>query len=249
MSIVGWILILCFLLPGFSGGLSQDASWRQRLPIRVGGNAQEKKLIYRVDPAYPETAKMAGIAGVVVLQATIDENGDVAGAIVLRGHPLFNNSAVQAVKQWRYQPTFLRGEPVPVIATVAVIFNPHSPPIVTLDASGNLRDPVSGLKGADLITEMKQADQAVIIKPDPKMALSDLEHALRSLQRAMKWDEEAFGCEYDLDIYMIVAVNDFNMGAMENKGLNIFNASCVLASAATATRSGRPISARPSRPF
>ena len=49
------------------------------------------------------------------------------------------------------------------------------------------------------------------------------EHALRSLQRAMKWDEEEFGLEYDLDIYMIVAVGDFNMGAMENKGLNIFN--------------------------
>ena len=44
------------------------------------------------------------------------------------------------------------------------------------------------------------------------------EHALRGLQRSMKWDEETFGLEYDLDIYMIVAVGDFNMGAMENKG-------------------------------
>lgn len=61
------------------------------------------------------------------------------------------------------------------------------------------------------------------------------EHAMRSLQQAMRWDEQAFGCEYDLDIYMIVAVNDFNMGAMENKGLNIFNAACVLASPQTAT--------------
>jgi aminopeptidase N len=61
------------------------------------------------------------------------------------------------------------------------------------------------------------------------------EHALRSLQRAMKWDEERFGREYDLDIYMIVAVNDFNMGAMENKGLNVFNSKYVLASPETAT--------------
>ncbi len=61
------------------------------------------------------------------------------------------------------------------------------------------------------------------------------DHAMHSLKQAMQWDEETFGREYDLDIYMIVAVNDFNMGAMENKGLNIFNASCVLASAATAT--------------
>jgi aminopeptidase N len=61
------------------------------------------------------------------------------------------------------------------------------------------------------------------------------DHALESLKQAMKWDEETYGREYDLDIFMIVAVNDFNMGAMENKGLNIFNASCVLASPETAT--------------
>ncbi len=60
-------------------------------------------------------------------------------------------------------------------------------------------------------------------------------HALRSLQRAMKWDEERFGREYDLDVYMIVAVGDFNMGAMENKGLNIFNSKYVLALPETAT--------------
>ncbi len=61
------------------------------------------------------------------------------------------------------------------------------------------------------------------------------EHALRSLQRAMRWDEERFGREYDLDVYMIVAVHDFNMGAMENKGLNVFNAKYVLADPSTAT--------------
>jgi aminopeptidase N len=60
-------------------------------------------------------------------------------------------------------------------------------------------------------------------------------HALRSLERAMRWDEERFGREYDLDVYMIVAVHDFNMGAMENKGLNVFNAKYVLADPSTAT--------------
>lgn len=60
-------------------------------------------------------------------------------------------------------------------------------------------------------------------------------HAMDSLKRAMRWDETAFGREYDLDIFMIVAVSDFNMGAMENKGLNIFNDKYVLASAETAT--------------
>jgi len=61
------------------------------------------------------------------------------------------------------------------------------------------------------------------------------EHALASLQAAMRWDEQTYGLGYDLDIYMIVAVNDFNMGAMENKGLNIFNSKYVLAKPSTAT--------------
>ena len=59
--------------------------------------------------------------------------------------------------------------------------------------------------------------------------------ALDSLKRAMEWDEEAYGLEYDLDLFMIVAVSDFNMGAMENKGLNVFNTSATLASMETAT--------------
>ena len=63
------------------------------------------------------------------------------------------------------------------------------------------------------------------------------DHAMQSLKNAMRWDEEVYGREYDLDIFMIVAVDDFNMGAMENKGLNIFNTSCVLANPKTTTDS------------
>ncbi len=61
------------------------------------------------------------------------------------------------------------------------------------------------------------------------------EYAMDALKRSMKWDEEVFGREYDLDLFMIVAVRDFNFGAMENKGLNIFNSSLLLADAASAT--------------
>ncbi|MDO9181752.1 MAG: aminopeptidase N, partial [Bacteriovorax sp.] len=60
-------------------------------------------------------------------------------------------------------------------------------------------------------------------------------HAMESLKKSMKWDEDRFGLEYDLDIYMIVAVDAFNMGAMENKGLNVFNSAYVLANPKTAT--------------
>ncbi|WP_105259097.1 aminopeptidase N [Pseudoalteromonas sp. T1lg88] len=65
--------------------------------------------------------------------------------------------------------------------------------------------------------------------------LSKAPHAMASLKRAMQWDEQRFDLEYDLDVYMIVAVDFFNMGAMENKGLNIFNSKCVLANSDTST--------------
>ncbi len=63
------------------------------------------------------------------------------------------------------------------------------------------------------------------------------DHAIESLKKAMLWDEQVFGLEYDLDLYMVVAVDDFNMGAMENKGLNVFNTKYVLANQQTATDS------------
>ena len=65
--------------------------------------------------------------------------------------------------------------------------------------------------------------------------LDKCDHAMTSLKKAMRWDEEVFGLEYDLDQFMIVAVDDFNMGAMENKGLNIFNSKYILARPETAT--------------
>jgi len=70
-----------------------------------------------------------------------------------------------------------------------------------------------------------------------KQNLDKCDHAMKSLIKAMKWDEERFGLEYDLDVYNIVATDDFNMGAMENKSLNIFNSKYVLAKPETATDS------------
>ena len=68
--------------------------------------------------------------------------------------------------------------------------------------------------------------------------VSKVSHAMLSLKNSMRWDEQVYGREYDLDIFMIVAVSHFNMGAMENKGLNIFNTSCVLAHPQTTTDGG-----------
>jgi aminopeptidase N len=86
----------------------------------------------------------------------------------------------------------------------------------------------------DSLVTMSGRTVALRIFVDPGMS-ARAAYAMDSLKRAMKWDEEVFSAEYDLDLFMIVAVRDFNFGAMENKGLNIFNSSLLLADAATAT--------------
>jgi protein TonB len=88
----------------------------------VGGSVQSSKLLKRVEPSYPELAKKARIQGIVLLQVTVDESGRVADIKIIRGHPLLNEGALSAVRQWEYSPTLLNGEPVQVIATVTVNF-------------------------------------------------------------------------------------------------------------------------------
>ncbi|SMX38018.1 aminopeptidase N [Octadecabacter ascidiaceicola] len=79
----------------------------------------------------------------------------------------------------------------------------------------------------------KDVDLNIYVRPGPDE--DKCAFGMEALKRSMKWDEDVYGREYDLDIFNIVAVDDFNMGAMENKGLNIFNSSCVLASPETST--------------
>ncbi|MDG1311235.1 MAG: aminopeptidase N [Porticoccaceae bacterium] len=86
----------------------------------------------------------------------------------------------------------------------------------------------------DSFTTMSGRDIPLQIFVEEK-DLDKCAHAMLSLKNSMRWDEEVYGREYDLDIFMIVAVDDFNMGAMENKGLNIFNTSAVLANPKTTT--------------
>ncbi|MFC3116890.1 aminopeptidase N [Cellvibrio fontiphilus] len=89
----------------------------------------------------------------------------------------------------------------------------------------------------DSFTTCSGRDVCLKIFVEPK-DLDKCEHAMTSLKNSMRWDEDVYGREYDLNIFMIVAVDDFNMGAMENKGLNIFNTSCVLAKPETTTDAG-----------
>ena len=92
--------------------------------IRVGGNVQQANLIYQTKPTYPEQALQAGIEGAVLLEAVIAKSGSVENLrLMSRGaHPFLAKAAMEAVKQWRYQPTLLNGEPIEVVTTITVDF-------------------------------------------------------------------------------------------------------------------------------
>jgi TonB family protein len=91
--------------------------------LRVGGNVQMAKLISQVRPIYPPLARQAGVQGTVRLQAIIAKDGSVAQLEVISGHSLLVQAALDAVRQWRYMPTLLEGQPVEVITLIDVIFS------------------------------------------------------------------------------------------------------------------------------
>lgn len=91
-------------------------------PLRVGGNIREPRKVRHVSPVYPEPARAAGISGVVILEATIDPEGVPVGLKILRSIPDLDQAAINAVRQWRYQPPLLNGVPVAVVMTVTVNF-------------------------------------------------------------------------------------------------------------------------------
>ncbi len=102
-----------------SGGVAPSV---QAGPARVGGEVREATRTTYVEPVYPEIAKRAGVSGAVILEAVIDPDGNVTDVNVLRSIPLLDEAAMDAVRQWKYQPTLLNGVPVPVVMTVTVNF-------------------------------------------------------------------------------------------------------------------------------
>jgi periplasmic protein TonB len=91
-------------------------------PVPVGGVIRTPVKRAGSDPVYPPMARAAGIAGIVIIEATIGADGRVVNARVLRGKPLLDQAALDAVRTWEYTPTMLNGVPVPVIMTVTVQF-------------------------------------------------------------------------------------------------------------------------------
>ena len=109
---------------GIVGGLPSDVpAPAAPAPVRVGGMIQAPKLVNRVNPQYPEIARSARTTASLILEATVGADGRVDDVKILRGQPLFDASAVEAVRQWRYQPLLLNGVPVPFIVTITLNFN------------------------------------------------------------------------------------------------------------------------------
>ena len=93
-----------------------------KAPVRVGGRVREPRLTMRVDPTYPPLAKQTHLQGVVIIDAIVDEQGNVVEAKIVSGPPLLIQSALDAVKKWKYEPTYLNDQPVPVQLNVTVNF-------------------------------------------------------------------------------------------------------------------------------
>jgi protein TonB len=108
---------------GVVGGLPTEAPPPPARVVRIGGQIAQPKLIRQVKPVYPDLAVQSRVSALVILEAEVDTRGYVKSVKVLRGHPLFDESAIEAVKQWRYQPLLLNGEPTGFILTVTVNFN------------------------------------------------------------------------------------------------------------------------------
>jgi protein TonB len=108
---------------GVVGGLPSEAPPPPARVVRIGGQIAQPKLIRQVKPVYPDLAVQSRVSALVILEAEVDTRGHVRTVKILRGHPLFDDAAMEAVKQWRYQPLLLNGEPTGFILTVTVNFN------------------------------------------------------------------------------------------------------------------------------
>ena len=104
------------------GGLPQKVAPPPKV-VRVGGQLVAPERVRYVQPVYPQLAVASHISAIIILEAQVDIRGIVKTVSVLRGHPLFDDAAVEAVQQWRYKPLLLNGEPTEFILTVTVAFN------------------------------------------------------------------------------------------------------------------------------
>lgn len=108
---------------GVVGGLPNVAPTPPPNIVRVGGVIRAPKLLEAQKPVYPALAAQARVAALVIVEAQVDTSGRVKAVKVLRGHPLFDQAALEAVQHWRYKPLLLNGTPTEFLVTVTISFN------------------------------------------------------------------------------------------------------------------------------
>ena len=111
------------VIGGVSSSIAPPPPPKTQKRVTVGGNVQAARLVNKVQPLYPPLARQTRISGTVKLHAIIGKDGAVQQLQVVSGHPLLVQSALDAVRQWRYQPTLLNGDPVEVDTEIDVIFS------------------------------------------------------------------------------------------------------------------------------
>lgn len=112
---------------GIIGGLPPEAPPAPRAVVRIGGNIRAPKLIYEVQPVYPPLAIQARLSGVVIMEAHVGTDGCIRSVRVLRGNPILDDAAMEAVKQRRYQPLLLNGVPTEFLLTMTMVFRLTTP--------------------------------------------------------------------------------------------------------------------------
>lgn len=118
------------VIGGVIGGMTTAApvapvapkEMKPKAPVRVGGRVKEPRLLRRVDPVYPALARQLHLDGTVVIDAVLDEQGNVTEMRLVSGQALLVQAAMEAVRQWKYEPTYLNDQPVPIALNVTVIF-------------------------------------------------------------------------------------------------------------------------------
>ena len=95
---------------------------QSKAPVRVGGRVRRPQVIRQITPRYPALARDAHISGEVVIDAVLDEHGNVTEMKVLSGPPLFYSAALEALREWKYEPTYLNDEPISVQLLVTITF-------------------------------------------------------------------------------------------------------------------------------
>lgn len=113
--------VLGGIIGGTGGGMPPPPKPSQQR-VRIGGNVQAAKMLRQIQPMYPQIAKTAHVQGTVILHAIIAKDGTVQELQYISGPALLMRSAMDAVRQWKYQPTLLNGEPVEVDTTISVVF-------------------------------------------------------------------------------------------------------------------------------